>query len=151
LKATVCARYGPPEVLELVELATPAPKDNEILVRIHAVAVTTEDPLNRRGEPFALRMSTGLLRPKNPILGAEFSGEIEAIGKDVKLFKQGDQVLGTSGTAFGCYADYVCVPEDGVLAIKWRLSALKKLRLSAEHWRLGTSWSTRPGSKKGKA
>jgi NADPH:quinone reductase-like Zn-dependent oxidoreductase len=118
MKAIVCAKYGPPDVLRLKEVEKPVPRDNEVLIRIQAVAVTTEDPLNRKGEPFFARVFTGLTRPKNPILGNEFSGEIEAVGVDAKLFKQGDQVLGSTGTDYGCYAEYVCMSEEGVLAIK---------------------------------
>jgi NADPH:quinone reductase-like Zn-dependent oxidoreductase len=118
MKAIVCTKYGPPEVLRLKEVEKPAPKDDEVLIRTYAVAVTTEDPLNRKGEPFFARVFTGLTRPKNPILGNEFAGEIEAVGKDVKLFKQGDQVLGSTGTDYGGYAEYVCMPEEGLLAIK---------------------------------
>jgi len=118
MKAIVCTKYGPPEVLELKEVEKPTPRDNEVLIRIYAAAVTTEDPLNRKGEPFIARLVTGLIRPKNPIQGAEFAGEIEAVGKDVKLFKEGDLVFGSTGTGFGCYAEYVCMPEKGFLAIK---------------------------------
>ncbi|UCG83495.1 MAG: NAD(P)-dependent alcohol dehydrogenase [Dehalococcoidia bacterium] len=118
MKAVVCTKYGPPEVLELQEVAKPIPKDNEILIRVYAAAVTTEDPLNRKGEPFYARIFTGLIRPKNPILGTEYAGEIEAVGKDVKIFKEGDRVFGSTGTSYGCYAEYVCMPEDGFLAIK---------------------------------
>jgi NADPH:quinone reductase-like Zn-dependent oxidoreductase len=85
---------------------------------LKSVAVTTEDPLNRKGEQLFTRLFTGLKRPKNPILGAEFAGEIEATGRDVKRFNAGDRVFGTSGTAYGCYAEYVCMPEEGFLAIK---------------------------------
>jgi NADPH:quinone reductase-like Zn-dependent oxidoreductase len=118
MKAVICTKYGPPEVLQLTEVEKPIPKDNEVQIRIYAAAVTTEDPLNRKGEPFFARIFTGLIRPKNPILGAEFAGVIDAAGKDAKLFKEGDQVLGSTGTSYGCYAEYVCMPEKGFLAIK---------------------------------
>jgi NADPH:quinone reductase-like Zn-dependent oxidoreductase len=118
MKAIICTKYGPPEVLQLKEVDNPIPKDDEVLVRIHAVPVTTEDPLNRRGRPYYARIFTGFVRPKNAVLGAEFSGQIASIGKDVTLFKVGDQVIGSTGTNYGCYAEYVCLPESGLLAIK---------------------------------
>jgi NADPH:quinone reductase-like Zn-dependent oxidoreductase len=118
MKAIICTKYGPPEVLQLRDVEKPKPKDNEVLIKLNSVAVTTEDPLNRRGEPRFTRVITGLNRPKNPILGAEFAGAIEAIGKDVTRFNPGDQVFGTSGTKYGCYAEYICMPEEGFLAIK---------------------------------
>jgi NADPH:quinone reductase-like Zn-dependent oxidoreductase len=118
MKAIVCTKYGPPDVLQLGDVEKPTPKDNEVLIKIYSAAVTTEDPLNRKGEPFIGRVTTGLIRPRKPIPGAEFAGEIETVGKDVKLFKEGDQVFGSTGAGFGCHAEYVCMPEEGMLAIK---------------------------------
>jgi len=89
MKAVVCTNYGPPEVLQLKEVAKPAPKDNEVLIKIRAALVGLSDLMTREGAPFAVRFFTGLMAPKNPIPGAEFAGEIEAVGKDVRLFKEG--------------------------------------------------------------
>jgi NADPH:quinone reductase-like Zn-dependent oxidoreductase len=118
MKAIVYHKYGPPDVLKLEEVEKPAPLEQEVQIRIRSVAVATEDPLNRKGEPLFTRISTGLVRPRNRILGAEFAGEVEAVGKAVTQFKVGEQVFGSTGTAYGCYAEYVCMPEDGFLTIK---------------------------------
>jgi len=118
MKAIVATKYGPPDVLQLKEVEKPGPKDNEALIKIYAVAVTPEDITSRKGDPFIARFVTGLTRPKKPIQGAEFAGEIEAVGKDVKLFREGDQVFGATGAAYGCFAEYVCMAEEGFLAIK---------------------------------
>src|SRR5687767_6772377 len=87
LKAIVCTQYGPPDVLQLQEVAKPAPKDNEILIKVHASVVGPADCAFRKGEPFIVKIIYGLQRPKFSILGAELAGEIEAVGKAVKLFK----------------------------------------------------------------
>jgi NADPH:quinone reductase-like Zn-dependent oxidoreductase len=117
MKAIVYTRYGPPEVLQLTEVATPTPKDNEVLIRIHAAAATTTD-VNLRGGDKLMRLVFGLRRPRRPILGTEFAGEIAATGKDVRRFRTGDQVFAATGAGFGAYAEYICLPEDGALAPK---------------------------------
>ncbi len=118
MKAVICTKYGPPEVLQLKEVKKPIPKSNEILVKIFTVVVATEDPLVRKGKPYITRFFFGFIKPKNSIQGAEFTGEIEAVGKDVTLFKKGDWIFGSAGISAGCYAEYACVPEKGLLSIK---------------------------------
>ena len=118
MKAIVCSKYGPPEVLQFKEEYKPVPKNNELLIRVYTVFVGIEDSMQRKGKPYFGRVFVGLTRPKKPILGTEFCGEIEEIGKDVKLFKKGDRVFGVTGSGFGCYAEYMCMPEAGLLSIK---------------------------------
>jgi NADPH:quinone reductase-like Zn-dependent oxidoreductase len=131
MKAIVCAKFGPPEVLQLKEVGKPTPKDHEVLIHVHATSVNFGDMMARnfRGisprefhMPFLFwlmaKLSLGHNQPKFTILGNEFSGEVEAAGKDVKRFKPGDQVFGHLGMGFGAYAEYLCAPEDGVLALK---------------------------------
>ncbi len=116
MKAITCRRYGPPEVLQLEEVEKPIPADDEVLVKIHAATVFTGD-CEMRGFKFPLsfwlplRLFIGLLRPKRPILGQEFSGVVEAIGKDVTRFNVGDAVFGPSG-GWGAYAQYICLSEN---------------------------------------
>ena len=118
MKAVIVTKYGSPEVLELKEVAKPTPKDNEVLIKINATAVTTADSMMRRADPYISRFFLGFNRPKKPIIGTGMAGEIEAIGKDVTLFKVGDQVFGLTGLNFSANAEYVCLDEQGVLVHK---------------------------------
>jgi len=118
LKAAVYRRYGPPDVLQIEDVDKPVPKDNQVLVRVHATTVCTADWRIRKADPFIVRFIAGLLRPKIHILGMEFAGKIESVGKAVTRFVEGDQVFGGTGFQFGSNAEYVCVPEDSTLAIK---------------------------------
>jgi NADPH:quinone reductase-like Zn-dependent oxidoreductase len=118
MRAVVCTEYGSPDVLQLKEVETPTPGDNEILIRIRATVVTTVACKTLKGEPFVARFVTGLRKPRTTILGFELAGEIESIGKDVTRFKVGDQVFGATTLKLGAYAEYICLPEDGPVALK---------------------------------
>jgi NADPH:quinone reductase-like Zn-dependent oxidoreductase len=118
MKAIVCPKYGPPEVLQFKEVNKPFPKNNELLIRVYTVFVGIEDLMQRKGKPYFGRFFVGLAKPRKPILGTEFAGEIEAVGENVKLFKKGDEVFGVTGAGFGCYAEYLCMPEAGLLSVK---------------------------------
>jgi NADPH:quinone reductase-like Zn-dependent oxidoreductase len=123
MKAIVYTQYGPADVLRLQEVEKPTPKDNEVLIKVHATSVTAGD-CNARGFVFVppgfgfvSRLAFGLRRPRQPILGVELAGEIVEVGKDVRRYKKGDQVFGIS-LKFGAYAEYICMAEDASLALK---------------------------------
>jgi len=129
MKAVACTEYGPPEVFQLTEVQKPTPKDNEVLIKVHATLVDWSQTVARDFTfaprefwlPILLypvaRMQLGIRKPRHTILGSETAGDVTAVGKDVTQFKTGDQVFGHS-ERFGANAEYVCMPEDGVLAIK---------------------------------
>ena len=123
MKAYVCRRYGGPEVIELVDVATPTPKANEVLIKIYATTVTAGDWRVRtldvpRGLGFIARLAMGLARPRQPILGTELAGVVAAVGKDVTQFKPGDAVFAFPGGKMGCHAQYRVVAEDGPVVRK---------------------------------
>lgn len=116
MRAIVHDRYGPPEVLRLVELETPVPKDREVRIRIHATTVNRTDVGFRQPEYLLVRLVGGLFRPRRKILGSELAGEIDAIGKDVTRFRVGERVFGLATYEFGAHAEFICVPETGSIA-----------------------------------
>lgn len=119
MKAAVYSRYGPPDVLRIEDVETPVPKDNEVLVRTHAATVCAADWRFRKAEPFFIRFMNGLWRPKKiRVLGIEFAGTVQSVGTAATRFSAGDQVFGATGFTFGAHAEYVCVPEDALVATK---------------------------------
>jgi NADPH:quinone reductase-like Zn-dependent oxidoreductase len=129
MKVVVCTQYGPPEVLQFEEVEKPVPKDNQVLIKVLATTVHIGDTKVRRLEPGLgslrdfffkplMRIMLGFKAPRKNILGMELAGDIEAVGKAVTRFKVGDSVFASTEFAFGAYAQYRCMPEDGLLAIK---------------------------------
>src|SRR5258706_550720 len=116
MRAVVCDRYGPPEVLRLEDVARPVPREDEVLIKIHATTVNRSDCGMRHAEPFFARAVTGLLRPRQRILGSELAGVVEAAGAAVTEFKAGDQVFGVNAWRFGAHAEFVCMRESAALA-----------------------------------
>jgi NADPH:quinone reductase-like Zn-dependent oxidoreductase len=118
MKAAVYRSYGSPDVVSVVDARRPVPRDDQILVRIHAATVGAADSAARQGSPSYARMFFGLRRPKRPVLGTEFAGEIEAVGGNVTRFAVGDQVFGVTGTEFGAHAQYLCLREGEAVVAK---------------------------------
>lgn len=123
MKAIVCERYGPPEVLQIKDIATPIPGDNEVRIKTHVTTVNSADCRVRSlnvpaGFGLLARLGLGISKPRQPILGSELSGTVEAVGKDVRTFKVGDPVFAFGDSGMGCYAEYRCMPEDGLLVHK---------------------------------
>ena len=118
MKAVVYTKYGPPEVLQIKEIEKPVPKENEILVKVHTTVVTSGDVRLRKADPIMVRTFNGFLKPKKQILGINFSGTVEETGKDIKEFKVGDEVFGSTMFNFGAYAEYVCVSKKDIVTTK---------------------------------
>src|SRR5262249_29708474 len=123
MRAIICTDYGPPEVLQLQEVEQPTPKGREVLIKIYATAVTVSDCIIRGGRVrpllwLPMRLIVGFTRPRQPILGMVLAGEVEAVGKKVRRFHPGDQVYAVNPFRFGTYAEYTCLSETSVLALK---------------------------------
>ena len=116
MKAAVRTRYGPPDVVRVVEVEKPAAKDHEVLVKVHATTVNRTDCGLRAAKPFIYRFFLGLRRPRLTVLGNEFAGQVEAVGTGVRSFEVGDRVFGFNDSSFGAHAEYMTMPEDGLLA-----------------------------------
>ncbi len=115
MRAIICTKYGPPEVLQLKEVEKPTPKDKEVLIKIHATTVNRTDCATLRAVPFFARLVTGIFKPNKPILGTEFAGKIEAVGKNVSSYKVDDKVFGFNDNGLGAHAQYMTILEDKAL------------------------------------
>ena len=118
MKAAVSRSFGPPDVVTVDDVPRPGPRGDEILVRVRAAAVGVVDGLARRGSPWYARAHFGLLRPRFPVLGCDFAGQVEAAGPAVSRFGVGEAVFGTIAPRFGAHAEYICLPERGAVAPK---------------------------------
>ncbi len=135
MKTVVYTKYGPPEVLQLIEQDQPRPNEKEVLIKVHATTVNRTDCAFRKADPFINRFFTGLFSPNINVLGSEFAGEVVAIGAAVKTFKIGDRVFGLSCDKMGAHAEYLCLPESGSMTqmpANW--SYAEAAAISEGHW-----------------
>ena len=137
MRAAVYHRYGPPEAVRIQDVPRPVPKDNEVLVRVRASTVCAADWRCRKADPYVVRIMNGLFKPKKmPILGMEFSGTVESVGKSVTRFRHGDEVFGGTGFKLGCHAEYVCVEEDKGVAVKPSNIPLEEEPWTSSKWNI---------------
>lgn len=118
LQAITSRTYGPPEVVQIEEIARPVPEDGQLLIRNYATVVSGAESTARNGKDFAARLYFGLARPRFPVLGTVFASEVQAVGSTVTRYRAGDQVMGSVGPALGAHAEYVTLAEDGIIAMK---------------------------------
>jgi NADPH:quinone reductase-like Zn-dependent oxidoreductase len=151
MKAIICKQYGAPEVLQMVEIEKPSPKDNEVLIKMKATTVNSGDCRLRRADPFFVRLVFGLFKPRKQVLGMTVSGVVEQVGQGVTRFRVGDEVFGSTEMRMGAYAQYVCVPEDIALALKpadWTFEEAASVPFGTHTaWRFLKSAQIIPGQK----
>ena len=150
MKAVVNERYGSPDNLEIREIPTPEPQAGEILVRVHATTVSRTDSCALRAHPFFVRSVTGLLRPKRTVLGLDFAGTVEAVGKGVVKFKQGDRVFGLTPGGYGAHAEYICLSADSVVTVMPLAKRFHEVVVCEGAWYANTylkKFNLRPGHK----
>ncbi|MCL4161062.1 UNVERIFIED_CONTAM: hypothetical protein GTU68_061510 [Idotea baltica] len=132
MKAVIRRAYGPPNIVKMGEMPTPIPKDNEVLIRVHATTVNRTDCAVVTGQPFIMRFFTGLLKPNRPVPGTDFAGEIEAIGKNVTSFKIGDKVWGFNDEGYSTQAEYTAFPEKGAITLMPENTSFEQAAASIE-------------------